>query len=189
MKFNLDDILKDKKAVTNYVYKVLAIEGTYYYCERGFLERDVFVGEGCYTKIFFKNEDSFCNVKNYLDSDEVNEYPEKPDPDVNDSRQATDDIWNSDNNEITMYAALTYAKIHDIIALDSQGKSHQDISISTNCTIDNVDAVLLTYHYLNGVIVDIEAELREENKSLQQELDAVYKAVARRFLSSKELNL
>ena len=168
MKFKLGDILKDK---ANCLYKILNVEGEYYYCELGFLERDAFIGKARYVKIPFKNENTFNVINEYLEDNEVEDRKE-------------------DNK---LFLGLTDTKIQDIITLKAQGKTPQEITNYTHCSLDDVEAVSKTYDFLEsretlekGELVAKHDELKYENDAIKDELQRVYRAIAIYFLFEKD---
>ena len=173
MKYEITDILKEKGTKTNCLFKVLDIIDDYYYCEQGFLERDTFIGEARYVKIPFKNEDNFHTINDYLEDIEMEDKKE-------DSQ--------------TLFLGLTETKIKDIITLKVQGKTSEEISNYTGCCLSNVEAVLKTHDFLESretlekdEYIAKCNELEFANKNLQEELQMVYREIARRFLFHKNI--
>jgi hypothetical protein len=169
MKFKVGDILKDK---TNCLYKILDVEGEYYYCEQGFLERDAFIGKARYVKIPFKNENTFHVINEYLEDNEVEDRKEE------------------DNKN---FLGLTDVNISNIITLKVQGKTPQEITNYTHCRLDDVEAVSKTYDFLEsretlekGELVAKNSELKYENDAIKDELQRVYRAIAIHFLFKKD---
>ena len=166
MNFKINDVIKKKDAETIYLYKILELRKYGYWCAKGMIERDAFIENGEYVSINYMDEDDFCNINSY-------------------------DMYM--NKNFPTYTNIPDVKIHDIIALELQGKTHQEIFQQTNCSLDDIDVVLKTKHFLEdretlekGELVAKNNELKYENDAIKDELQRVYRAIAIHFLFKKD---
>ena len=166
MNFKVNDVIKEKEVETSILYKILELRKYGYWCAKGMIERDAFIENGEYVNINYMNEDYFCNINSY-------------------------DMCM--NKNFTTYAAITDVKIHDIIALELQGKTRQEIFQQTDCSLDDIDVVLKTKNFLEdretlekGEIVAKYNELKYENDAIKDELQRVYRAIATYFLFKED---